>query len=262
VSRGAGEPGAVAVTPRSVDDGGASRDGVRAGLRWERTFAWSGLVFAVLCLLGLEVLGPQPPSFSASAAETGRFYVENRTRVLLLVTFCSVSMAFLIAWSIQLGVLLWRRPELSRPAVVVAMMSLGSTPILLSFDLTFFAMAAYRAGDVDPEITQGFSDVAWIGSMLIWPPLTASMVIIGVLILQADGPGFIPRWMGWYSLWCAAAEPFQGLIIFFKDGAFGPRGITTWYLAVPTWGFWIVALSIVMIRLVRRTDQGVSADRT
>ena len=75
-------------------------------------------------------------------------------------------MAFLIAWSIQLGVLLWRRPELSRPAVVVAMMSLGSTPILLSFDLTFFAMAAYRAGDVDPEITQGFSDVAWIGSML------------------------------------------------------------------------------------------------
>lgn len=156
------------------------------------------------------MLGPQPPSFSASAAETSRFYVENHTRVLLLVTFRSVSMAFLIASSIQLGVMLWRRAELSRPAIVVAMMSLGSTPILLSFDLTFFAMAAYRAGDVDPELTQGFSDVAWIGSMLIWPPLAGSMVIIGVLILQSGGPGFLPRWLGWYSIWCPAAEPFQG----------------------------------------------------
>jgi hypothetical protein len=227
----------------------------KASRTWEKVFAWSGLVFAVLCLLGLEVLGPQPPSFSASAAETSEFYVENGTRVLLLVTFCSISMAFLIAWSIQLGVMLWRRPELSRPAIVVAMLSLGSTPILLAFDLTFFAMAAYRAGDISPEITQGFSDVAWIGSMLIWPPLTASMVIIGILILQLDRPAFVPRWLGWYSLWCAAAEPFQGLIIFFKEGAFGPRGIATWYLAVPTWGFWIIALSIVMVRAVASSEE-------
>lgn len=222
----------------------------KAGSAWEKAFAWSGLVFAALCLFGLEVLGPQPPSFSASAAETSEFYVQNGTRVLLLVTFCSLSMAFLIAWTIQLGVMFARRPELSRPAIVVAMVSLLSTPVLLAFDLTFFALAAYRAGDISPEITQGFSDVAWIGSMLIWPPLTASMVMIGILILQLDRPAFIPRWLGWYSLWCAAAEPFQGLIIFFKHGPFGPRGITTWYLAVPTWGFWIVALSIVMVRVI------------
>jgi hypothetical protein len=226
---------------------------------WEKVFAWSGPVFAVLCLFGLEVLGPQPPSFSASAAETSEFYVRNGTRVLLLVTFCSVSMAFLIAWSIQLGVMLWRRPALSRPAIVVAMASLLSTPVLLAFDLTFFAMAAYRAGHISPEIIQAFSDVAWIGSMLIWPPLAASMVVIGILILQLEPPAFIPRWLGWYSLWCAAAEPFQGLIIFFKHGPFGPRGITTWYLAVPTWGFWIIALSIVMVRAVASSNEPASA---
>jgi len=232
---------------------------VKAGRMWEKAFAWSGLVFAVLCLFGLEVVGPQPPSFSASAAETSKFYVENGMRTLLLVTFCSISMAFLLAWSVQLGVMLWRRPELSRPAIVVAILSLSSTPILLSFDLAFFAMAAYRAGDISPEIIQGFSDVAWIGSMLIWPPLTASMVIIGVLILQLDQPSFIPRWLGWYSLLCAAAEPFQGLIIFFKEGAFGPRGLATWYLAVPTWGFWIIALSIVMVRAVASSDETTAA---
>jgi hypothetical protein len=231
----------------------------KASSTWEKVFAWSGLAFAVLCLFGLEVLGPQPPSFSASAAETSEFYIRNGTRVLLLVTFCSISMAFLIPWSIQLGVMLWRRRELSRPAIVAAMASLLSTPVLLAFDLTFFAMAAYRADHISPEIIQGFSDVAWIGSMLIWPPLAASMVVIGILILQLDPPAFVPRWLGWYSLWCAAAEPFQGLIIFFKHGPFGPRGITTWYLAVPTWGFWIIALSIVMVRAVASSDEPASA---
>jgi hypothetical protein len=85
------------------------------------------------------------------------------------------------------------------------------------------------------------------------------MVVIGILILQLEPPAFIPRWLGWYSLWCAAAEPFQGLIIFFKDGPFGPRGITTWYLAVPTWGFWIIALSIVMVRAVASSNERASA---
>lgn len=227
---------------------------------WETFFAWSGFIFAALCLFGLEVLGPQPPSFAMSAEETAVWYDERSTRILLLVTFCSISMAFLIAWSIQLGTILWRRPELSRVAVVVAIVSLCSTPILLAFDLAFFAMAAYRAGEIDPGITQTFSDVAWIGSMLIWPPLTMAMVIIGVLILQMDSPSAFPRWLGWYSLWCAAAEPFQGFVVWFQDGPLGPRGLLTWYLAVPTWGFWILALTVVMVRSGRSTDASVSRD--
>ncbi|HWU20012.1 MAG TPA: hypothetical protein VN088_00690 [Nocardioides sp.] len=226
--------------------------------QWEKLFAWSGLVFAVLCLFGLEVLGPQPPSFSASSSAISSFYVEHRTRTLLLMTFCSLSMPFLIAWTIQIAVMLWRRTELSRPAIVVAIVSLSSTPVLLSFDLTFFGVAAYRAGHISPDVTQALSDIAWIGSMLIWPPLTAAMVIIGVLILQLDTRALFPRWLGWYSLWCAAAEPFQGLIIFFKHGPFGPRGITTWYLAVPTWGFWIVAMSVVMVRALGARDEDPS----
>lgn len=215
---------------------------------WQKYFAWSGFVFAAMCLFGLEVLGPQPPRFNISAEATDQWYADNATRILLLVTFCSISMAFLLAWSLQLGQMMWQSAELSRIAVIVAIVSLCSTPILLAFDLTFFAIAAYRAGDTDPHVTQALSDVAWIGSMLIWPPLAASMVIIGVLILQMSATPLFPRWLGWYSLLTAAAEPFQGMIIWFDEGPFGPRGITTWYLAVPTWGFWILALTFYMTR--------------
>ncbi len=39
---------------------------------WQKFFAWSGLIFVVLCGLGLEVFMPQPPHFDLSAADTAR----------------------------------------------------------------------------------------------------------------------------------------------------------------------------------------------
>ena len=215
---------------------------------WEKAFAWSGFAFAFFCLLGLEVVGPQPPDFSASATVTATYYVHHREGILWLTTLCGVSMAFLVAWTIQVGVMLWRRAELPRAAVLVAIASLFTTPALLSFDLTFFGIAAYRAGTISPDLTQALSDVAWIGSMLIWPPLCVGMAVLGVLILRMRGPRVFPRWTGWYSLFCAEVEPFQATIIFYKHGPFGPRGWTTWYAAVFTWGFGILALTYVMVR--------------
>jgi hypothetical protein len=217
-------------------------------LKWQRLFAVSGLIFALFCGAGLEIFGPQPPKFSASAAGTARFYVEHRDGVLWLTTSCGISMAFLLAWSIQLGIMLWRRPNLSRPAVLVGIVSLCASPILLSFDLTFFGVAAYRPGAVSPDVTQMLSDVAWIGSMLIWPQLGAAMAIVGMLMLRDGAKPLFPKWLGWFSIFCAVVEPFQLGIVFAKDGAFGPRGWTTWYAAVATWGVWILATSVVMCR--------------
>jgi len=224
-------------------------------MSWEKAFAWSGFAFALFCMVGLEVVGPQPPDFSASARDTAAFYIQHREAVLWMTTLCDISMAFLIAWTIQIGVMLWRRVELSRAAILVAIASLFTTPALLAFSNTFFAIAAYRVGVVNPDLTQAMSDIGWIGSMLIWPPLCAGMAILGVLILQSRGSTVFPRWIGWYSIFRAVVEPFQASIIFYKDGPFGPRGWTTWYAAVFTWGFWILALSFLMVRKAPSLDE-------
>jgi len=216
--------------------------------RWQGLFAFSGIIFAILCGAGLEVASPQPPNFAMSAAATARYYVDHRTGLLWMVTLCGISVAFLLAWTIQLGLTFWRRSELSRTVTLVAAVSLAASPILLSFDLTFFAIAAYRAGSANADVTQALSDIAWIGSMLIWPQLAAAMALVGVLILKVRGADILPRWLGWFSVFCAAVEPFQLGIIFTKHGAFGPRGWTTWYGAVLTWGVWVLALSVVMCR--------------
>ncbi|MCU1650794.1 MAG: hypothetical protein JWQ60_1943 [Pseudonocardia sp.] len=58
--------------------------------------------------------------------------------------------------------------------------------------------------------------------------------------------------MGWYTLFAAAAEVFQSAIIFTKSGPLAPDGLLSWYTAVATWGFWAIATSTTMYRLLGR----------
>ncbi|MGV9840028.1 hypothetical protein ACWDUL_38340 [Nocardia niigatensis] len=221
---------------------------LNADLGWQRFFTWNGLLFAVFCGVGLEVFMPQPPHFDISAVATADYYVAHSRGFLTGITLCGIAMAFLLAWSLQLGYMLWQA-DCARIATVVAIVSLAASPILLSFDLAFFAVAVYRAGEVNPDVTQAFSDVAWIGSMLIWPQLGFSMLLVGILILRQRGRAAVfPAWLGWLSIAVAVVEPGQAGIIFAKNGPFAPDAVLTWYAAVFTWGSWIVALTVVMLR--------------
>jgi hypothetical protein len=74
--------------------------------KWQQFFALCGILFAVFCGLGLEVFMPQPPAFNISAAATAQYYATHQMGVMIGMTFCSIAMAFLLAWTIQLGVML------------------------------------------------------------------------------------------------------------------------------------------------------------
>jgi len=179
------------------------------------------------------------------------------------MTLCSISMAFLLAWTIQLGMMLWRLDTGTRVATIVAIVSLCSTPMLLALDICFFTIAAYRP-DISPEIIRAFSDTAWIGSMLVWPPLMLGMLIVGIIILKTQGwADSFPIWGAWVSFIAATAEPFQAGIVFTKTGVLAPNGLMTWYWAVFTWGPWIFLLAVAMIRLVAKqeTEQQIRVEK-
>jgi hypothetical protein len=50
----------------------------------------------------------------------------------------------------------------------------------------------------------------------------------------------------------ARVEPGQAGIIFDKSGLFAPNGLGSWYLAVFTWGPWIVFISIAQACILAR----------
>jgi hypothetical protein len=220
---------------------------------WQRFFAWSGLLGVALCLVAWEICWPQPPDFSMTGAQTAQFYADHRLGILIGITISAVAMPFLMAWSLQLGAMLRRQEGGSGLVSIAATVGIIAIPVLLSFDCAVWAVAAYRPTTTNPDVTRAMSDLGWISSMLIWPPLAFGMILMGIIILRTwRQPGALPRWLGWASLIAGIAEPGQAPIIFAKTGVFAPNGAGSWYLAVFTWGPWIILSSIAQVRVLAR----------
>jgi hypothetical protein len=150
---------------------------------------------------------------------------------------------------VQYGLMLWRQPGGSPALAAVTLACLVASPILLSFDLVLFAVATFRAASTNPDVTRALSDIAWIGSELIWPMLGGGMALAGVLIRRTSRHGGdFPAWLGWLTLLVAAIEPFQIPIIFVKTGPFAANGLFAWYCTVGSWGIWALATGLVMWR--------------
>lgn len=202
---------------------------------------------------GLEIFWPQPPSFALSAEQTAAYYVEHRTGFLVGVVMCSIGMLFLLAWTVQFCLMLWRLEGGSRAVTAVTVASLAASPILLSFDLAIFGVVAFRPSETTPDVTRAMSDVAWLGSQHIWPMLAAGMALAGILIVKTQGrSGSLPAWLGYFSLVVALCEFGQLPIFFFKTGPFSGNGVGAWYLATFTWGPWILAAGWAMYRVLGR----------
>jgi uncharacterized membrane protein YidH (DUF202 family) len=202
---------------------------------------------------GLEIFWPQPPSFALSAEQTAAYYVEHRTGFLVGVVMCSIGMLFLLAWTVQFCLMLWRLEGGSRAVTAVTVASLAASPILLSFDLAIFGVVAFRPSETTPDVTRAMSDVAWLGSQHIWPMLAAGMALAGILIVKTQGrSGSLPAWLGYFSLVVALCEFGQLPIVFFKTGPFSGNGVGAWYLATFTWGPWILAAGWAMYRVLGR----------
>src|ERR1700741_1507540 len=187
--------------------------------RWQQVFAISGLVGVVLCLVAWEVFMPQPPDFTMSGPQTAQFYSSHQTGMLIGVTLSSLGMPFLIAWTIQLGAMLRRLEGGSGLVAIVATVGTISIPILLVYDVVVWAIAAYRPQDTTADVTRAFSDLGWISSMLIWPPLAAGMALTGVIIMKTRGQaGAFPAWLGWVTFILPRRPICSVPPIFFKKG--------------------------------------------
>jgi hypothetical protein len=170
------------VSATMASDATMSRD---FDYRWQQVFALSGLVGVVLCLVAWELCFPQPPDFTMSGPQTAQFYASHQTGMLIGITLSSIGMPFLIGWTIQLGAMLRRLEGGSGLVAIVATVGTVSIPILLAFDCAVWAIAAYRPETTSPDVTRAFSDLGWISSMLIWPPLAAGMALTGVIIFKS-----------------------------------------------------------------------------
>lgn len=221
--------------------------------------------FALAFLVGWILLARfalPAPSPAWSAEHLTAFYMENKNRIRL---GCIVALFFLPFFALPLGVVLARLRRAERGTPVFTYASLILMPIalfLLILPFIAWSVAAFRPGQVDPQIIQALNDLGWFIFLFTWAVFTVLFTLMAIAILRAEpGNEPLPRWSAYLLLWCGLLFGGSVLIIFFKDGPFAYDGLVGLYIPV---GATVVFQAGMFIALAQamladyRTETGVS----
>ncbi len=131
-------------------------------------------------------------------------------------------------------------------AVVVANAQLVIMSVL-------WALAAFRAGETTPWITQAFNDTAWFMMLFLFVPVTSWVLAFAVHVFQdvSSTPTY-PRWIGYLSLWVAVVQAPGPILVFFKQGVFAWSGLVPLYMPFGAFFVWFGVVSVYTIQDARR----------
>ena len=217
---------------------------------------WAGVAAILGFLIGAVAIGRFVPPFihpSDSAAEVAASYAEHADRVRFGAMITMIGLSFLFPWGVAVAA---RTRSIEGPVPSLTYVQLGSAAIstlIVVLMPMFWALAAFRAGEVSPETTRAFSDVGFF--LIVWPyaPFSIWVASVGLAILldpSRESPIY-PRWVGYYSFWNALVYVPAGIMSFFQEGPFSWSGVFALYLPLTAFFTWMVIVSVYTLRGIR-----------
>jgi hypothetical protein len=214
-----------------------------------------GPVMVVGFLLGGLVIGHFVPPFvhpSDSAQKVARLYSQHADRIRWGAMISMISLALLAPWGMAIAAYTRRiehRPTLAYTQIACVAISVT----IVEFMCMFWAIAAFRPGDMDPNTVRALSDIAYF--LLIWPyfPFSIWVATIGlaVFLAPADDPLY-PRWFGYFSFWNAISFLPAGFMPFFHHGPIAWTGLLALYVPLSMFFTWIILITILTTKSVRK----------
>jgi hypothetical protein len=214
-----------------------------------------GPVMTLLYLIGWLVCARMipTPSPSWSAQELSLWLVDHKPGIifgcLLMITGCGLWGSWVAAISV------WTfRTEARFPVLTFTqLISVAAGLVFFIFDTLFWGIAVFRAGEIDPEITQTMWDIGWFGFLftitvyIVW----AVAWSLGVLINPPEHQVF-PRWAGYLTLGSVTCWSPGLLVIFFKEGPFSYAGPLAMWLPITEFFIWLVIIDVYARKAIRR----------
>jgi hypothetical protein len=115
-----------------------------------------------------------------------------------------------------------------------------------------FSWAAYRPGEVAPDVTMSINDFGWFAFLFTFPPFTVwCLAIAGAILTNHSGRPFLPRWVAYMNVWAGLLYFPAALLLFFKRGAFAYNGLLALYVPLAAFLIWIVLMTQQLIRSIK-----------
>lgn len=215
----------------------------------------SGPFFVVLFFIGLVLLmGFVPPqSPLASGREIADIYLARLTSIRIGIVLCSLSVALMASWGSAVAART-KRTEADFPVYTYTQIAcIGVGTMVAVFCFLIWAVAAFRPDEIHPDITRMLNDLGWFLFLFDVAPFMLWMAAVGLAILtNRSAHPLLPRWTGYFSLWCAVGEAPAVLILFFKSGPFAFNGLIGFWLPLVAFFAWIIVLSLAMHQEIKR----------
>ena len=212
----------------------------------------STLLYVVGFVVAMKFL--PAPSPELTPQQIAQVYIDNQGGIQIGATLMMMGFSFWIPWGVALAC--WIRNSEGTDPPVLTWLWLCSTVICTVIGVViafFWAVAAFRPGEIDVQITQTLNDIAWLIFLLPWAPFSLWAVALSLAILRdsSSDPVF-PRWVAGLGFWAAFIFiPAMGPL-FFKNGGFAWNGLLGMYLPVLVFWIWMEVSTGYRIRALQR----------
>lgn len=204
-----------------------------------------GIVATILFGIGFFVVAPKPPQADEGALAFAAYFTDHQDRVQAAVAVVAVSTFFLVWFIGTLRAVLSRAEagdgRLAGISFAGGLVSAGFFVVAL----TALAVAAYRPGEVDPNLTRSLNDAALLSAAPIAGGATALFGAAACVIYRFGG---MARWAGTVAALAAFVQPLALTGVFTDSGAFAPDGAVGLFAPVAGLAIGTIALAIAMMR--------------
>ena len=228
-----------------------------------KAFTWS----AVVVILGLIIAQgflmhflPAPdPSLSAEALR--QVFIDRRLEIQIGSIIQIIAWSFWATWGIVVTTFM-RKMERGYPFLTYASIALvGGGFVFFIFIPMTWAVCAFRASEMNPQIIQFANDWVWFDWLFTWPPFAVWFFVVAIAIFKDHNvPTIYPRWVAWFNVWCGFLIFPAALIAFFKTGPFAYNGIGAFWFPVVIFFGEIVVMVVMSLKVVNQQAAKLQAD--
>lgn len=211
------------------------------GTNWEFYARASGIIAALLAIIGVVAAGKYPGA-NASAADITKYYADHRTGVFVVVCILNVSVLFFLFFLAAIASSL-REAGLGGWAFAAIGFGTARAGFLAVHAMVNGAMAYNIAGKLDPGVVQGFHYFTWGIRVMSLFPIAALIWLTGVAFRRTK---MVPAWFGWAAP-AGAVVVLAGTTTWARSGFWAPDGAFG-YIAVIVALAWMFTMSALLLR--------------
>lgn len=220
--------------------------------------AWSGILSIVVFFAGWWPLAGFLPPISPAweAQQIADAYLGNAAGIRFAAICFLYSASLLVLFYAGISAQL-KRIEGEFGPMSIAQIALGVLAVVPFIPAAVSLCVATFRPERDIADILLFSDFTWILFLMVAPPAMFQFFTIGYAILSDRGsrPVF-PRWLGFFTFWCAILSTPSVIIVFFKSGPFAWSGLFGFWIPATVFGVWTIAMAVMLLKAIKQEALG------